>query len=311
MGAGPCVAWRTRGICRRPPVPSPSIGPPCRSGSPWPGTRLFRTNPDQDPDFPQGLDVISPSWFVVQPDGEVENNGSVPYVQGAHRRGAQVWALVHNGFKADRTSVFLNDPRAVARTVARLAAYVELLDLDGINLDFENIADRDRDAYSAFVARVAEALHLQGRKVSVDVTVLSNKPYWSTCYDRKALGELVGLRDGDDLRRALAHQPSGRGSRGVPALGGAGGSVPAPAGPGEQGPPWGLPFYTREWEETPPGGRGFGALQGPLHGLGGPADRGERGPGGVAPLGGAALCGSIARGASATGSGWRTNSPWT
>ena len=213
---------------------------------------VFRTNPDQDPDFPQGLDVISPSWFVVQPDGEVENNGSVPYVQGAHRRGAQVWALVHNGFKADRTSVFLNDPRAVARTVARLAAYVELLDLDGINLDFENIADRDRDAYTAFVARVAEALHLQGRKVSVDVTVLSNKPYWSTCYDRKALGELV------DYVMVMTYDEHWRTSpragsvaslpwveRGVQSL-----LQLVPANKVLLG----VPFYTREWEETPRAG---------------------------------------------------------
>ena len=214
---------------------------------------VFRTNPDQDPDFPQGLDVISPSWFVVQPDGEVENNGSVAYVRGAHLRGAQVWALVHNGFKADRTSVFLNDPRAVARTVARLAAYVELLDLDGINLDFENIADRDRDAYTAFVGRVAEALHRQGRKVSVDVTVLSNKPYWSTCYDRKALGELV------DYVMVMTYDEHWRTSpragsvaslpwveRGVQSL-----LQLVPANKVLLG----VPFYTREWEETPRGGR--------------------------------------------------------
>ena len=208
---------------------------------------LYRTDPHQDPSFPP-VSVVSPSWFRIRPDGEVEFKGRASYVEGAHRLGAQVWPLVNNGFDPSATKTFLNDPAAVNRAVARLAAYAMLFGVDGFNLDFENMDPADRDAYSAFVQAVAERMRPLGRKTSVDVTVESTSAFWSRCYDRRALGEaadyvMVMTYDEHWGRSPVAGSVASlpwvqRGVEGLLR------SVPA------EKLLLGLPFYTREWEET-------------------------------------------------------------
>ncbi|NMA65004.1 MAG: glycoside hydrolase, partial [Clostridiaceae bacterium] len=66
-----------------------------------------------------------------------------------------------------------------------------LYNLDGINLDFENMYKKDRDAYTQFVREFYPLAKEQGLIVSVDVTVPDGSDTWSKCYDRKALSESV------------------------------------------------------------------------------------------------------------------------
>src|SRR5665647_1150627 len=48
--------------------------------------------------------------------------------------------------------------------------YTALYDLDGINIDFENVYDDDKDRLTGFVARLAEKLKEQRVVVSIDTT---------------------------------------------------------------------------------------------------------------------------------------------
>jgi spore germination protein YaaH len=136
--------------------------------------------------------VLSPTWFVLSdPSGTIQSNGEIGYVEAAARRGIRVWALWNNGFDEERTRLFLADPAAQDRAIAGVLSLAAVLGLDGINLDFEKIRDEDRNRYTAFVARVAQACRQAGLFISVDVTMVTNKPLWSSCYDRRALGQTV------------------------------------------------------------------------------------------------------------------------
>ncbi|EHM10666.1 putative glycosyl hydrolase [Thermanaerovibrio velox DSM 12556] len=212
---------------------------------------LYRTDPHLDPSFPS-VSVVSPSWFKVRPDGEVEFTGRLSYVEGAHRLGVRVWPLVHNGFDPGATKAFLNDPTAVNRAVGRIVAYCSLLGLDGINLDFENMDPADKDAYSAFVRAVAERLRPLGLKTSVDVTVESTSAFWSRCYDRRALGEAADYVMVMTYDEHWGKSPVAGSVASLPwvqrGLEGLLRSVP-----GDK-LLLGLPFYTRVWEESPSGG---------------------------------------------------------
>jgi spore germination protein YaaH len=64
----------------------------------------------------------------------------------------------------------LTDPTTRDSTIDALIGLVRRHGYDGINLDFENGAATDRDALTAYVARLGTALHAIGERLSVDVS---------------------------------------------------------------------------------------------------------------------------------------------
>ncbi|MDR3354094.1 MAG: hypothetical protein LBO21_03580, partial [Synergistaceae bacterium] len=100
-------------------------------------------NPDiSSADSLPPVEVLSPTWFALSSEnGDVVNKGSVAYTASAHKNGYRVWALVSNGFKKDRTKKFLASKRAQDVFIARMLAYAAIYGLDGINIDFESVAN--------------------------------------------------------------------------------------------------------------------------------------------------------------------------
>jgi spore germination protein YaaH len=134
----------------------------------------------------KGLDVISPTWFQVKNEnGELINRAYSKYVEWAHGEGYQVWALLSNDFTDTKmTSKLLNNTDSRDNLIREILAYAALYDLDGINIDFENLYQDDRDVFTQFVREISPLLREQGLVVSVDVNDIA-------CYDKKALSEPV------------------------------------------------------------------------------------------------------------------------
>lgn len=140
----------------------------------------------------KGLNVISPTWFeIADEEGNIRNLADANYVKWAHDRGYQVWALISNGFKLDRTHAFLSNYETRQKIIRQMIEYAHLYDLDGYNIDFENVYLKDKELLVQFVRELTPYLHEQGLVVSIDVTTKSNSETWSLFYDRKALGEVV------------------------------------------------------------------------------------------------------------------------
>lgn len=139
-----------------------------------------------------GVNVIAPSWLsIVGGNGYVRSTADLDYVKKAHDKGYMVWALITNSFDPELTHQVLADPAARQYVVQQLLFYAERYSLDGINLDFENVYDADKAALTGFVQEIADGLKGERKIVSMDLTVPSNTPNWSTCYDRKSLGSIV------------------------------------------------------------------------------------------------------------------------
>ena len=141
----------------------------------------------------EGLDVISPTWFRLTGDDRlIESSADLKYVEWAKKNGYRVWALFSNDFK-DRTmtSKILNNSLLREEVIRRILVYAKLFKLDGINVDFENMEQEDRDMFSQFMRELAPLLRQQGLVVSVDVGVPGGSSYYSLCYDRKALARAV------------------------------------------------------------------------------------------------------------------------
>lgn len=144
-------------------------------------------------DTSPGIDIWSPTWFeIIDREGTVKNRANPEYVEWAHSNGWQVWGHVANAFKdIEGTSIILNSTDLRHKVIKQILAYAALYELDGINLDFENIYLKDRDAYTQFVREITPLLREQGLVVSVAVGVPGGSETWSLSHDRKALGETV------------------------------------------------------------------------------------------------------------------------
>lgn len=198
-----------------------------------------------------GIDVLSPSWFIIEnAQGKIKTrHGSVKYVRQAHNKGYQVWALITNNFDPQMTSKLLDNPMARKRVIAQMEQLAKDYELDGFNLDFENINPADKDKLTDFVQEISKALKTQGLIISIDVTIPSNSGYWSKCYDRKAIAEVV------DYMMLMAYDEHGAASE----VSGSVASLPwvevgiqktLQEGVPEKKLILGMPLYMRLWQET-------------------------------------------------------------
>ena len=137
-----------------------------------------------------GVNVVSPCWYEIDNDfGKIKDKSVEGYVERAHAKGYQVWPLITNGFKPDRTKKLLDDENAKKYVIEQLRQQYQKHKFDGINLDFEHIYEADKDRITEFVKQIRKATRQDNLILSMDVTVPKGSPNWSLCFDRKALAE--------------------------------------------------------------------------------------------------------------------------
>jgi spore germination protein YaaH len=139
-----------------------------------------------------GVNVVSPTWFELKDGkGAIRSKADPAYVAWAHKRGYQVWALWSNSFDPDLTTEALSTYETRLNMIRQLLVYAETYNLQGINIDFENVYTKDKENLVQFVREFVPLAHEQGLVVSIDVTPKSNSEMWSAFLDRKALGKVV------------------------------------------------------------------------------------------------------------------------
>lgn len=139
-----------------------------------------------------GVNVVSPCWYVISNEyGKINSKAVEEYVARAHTKGYKVWPLITNGFDPERTKKLLRDENARRYVIQQLLAEAEMHGFDGINLDFENIYQEDKDELTKFVKQIRKATKKKNLKLSIDVTVPNGSPNWSLCFDRKKLAKQV------------------------------------------------------------------------------------------------------------------------
>ncbi|WP_135556838.1 glycosyl hydrolase family 18 protein [Paenibacillus cymbidii] len=155
--------------------------------------QVVTKNPDtkQIPAMP-GLNVISPQWFhLADGDGNLKNLADASFVKWAHEQGYQLWALFSNGFDPKITTDALSSYDKRMKMIKQLVSYVQMYQLQGINIDFENVYLKDKTNVVQFVRELTPFLHEAGVVVSIDVTVRDGSEVYSLFLDRRALGEVV------------------------------------------------------------------------------------------------------------------------
>lgn len=154
----------------------------------WEAVYERKPNPANFGELP-GVNVVSPTWFsIVDVDGNVRSKADKAYVEWAHKQGMEVWALLSNSFDADLTTEALSSYERRMTTIVQMLEYADLYDLDGINIDFENVYTKDGGNVTQFMRELKPMAQAKNLIISIDVTPKSNSEMWSLFLDRKALG---------------------------------------------------------------------------------------------------------------------------
>lgn len=151
---------------------------------------------------PKGVNIISPSCFHISSDElGVEKNEladgisfynslTSSYVNYAKTNNYDIWAMYKTDFTLNTSDKFLNNANSKKKAISLLINYACKYNIAGINFDFENMYEKNRDVFSEHVRKVTLAMHEMGIFVSVDVTRKEKtSSVWSMCYDRAALSE--------------------------------------------------------------------------------------------------------------------------
>lgn len=152
--------------------------------------------PDRTGQTVEGVNVVSPSFFYLdENDGSLKENvgdAGKAYIKWAHSNGYKVWPMISNaeaGIKI--TSNILNSYTKRQSLIQSIVEKCAQYEIDGINVDFENIYKEDKDKYSRFIIELMPRMQEMGIVVSVDVTAPDGDPNWSLCYDRNVLGDVA------------------------------------------------------------------------------------------------------------------------
>lgn len=194
------------------------------------------------------FNTISPTCFYLKDNaGTIESIASRNYVDMAHNAGLKVWGLVEN-MKYNEVSSYevLSYSSKRAHVIQQLLNYASEFNLDGINVDFEQLPTEAGEPFIQFVRELSLEAHKRGLVVSVDnyvpkgytshynrqeqgvfadyVIIMGYDEHYSGSTESGSVASLGFVMDG--IQQTIAEVPCEKVINAVP-------------------------FYTRIWAETP------------------------------------------------------------
>lgn len=161
----------------------------------WDYYSEYATAPDRTGQTIEGVNVVSPSFFAIEKGtGHITENigdSGLKYIEWAHSNGYEVWAMFSNNSLRETTSTIISDFEKRQALIDNIVELVEIYDIDGLNLDFENLNLSDKSNYSRLVIELAPRLKALGKTFSVDVTAPDGSENWSLCFDRNVIGHVA------------------------------------------------------------------------------------------------------------------------
>ncbi len=119
----------------------------------------------------KSINVISPTWFVLTGDaGEFTSFASKDYVNRVHDMGMEVWALISNITNTETLDMYELLSKTTTRTniINNLINTAIEYDLDGINIDFEDIGVDAGEGFIEFIRELSIPCRANGIVLSVD-----------------------------------------------------------------------------------------------------------------------------------------------
>lgn len=121
------------------------------------------------------LNTVSPSYFDLTADGNLKLNAvSTELVSAAHSKGMKVIPFLSNHW--DRTSG-VNALNNIENLSTQIADAIEKYNLDGVNIDIENVTEAHKNAYVELTKTLRQKIPSDKE---VSVAVAANPSGWAT-----------------------------------------------------------------------------------------------------------------------------------
>lgn len=198
----------------------------------------------------EGINTISPTWFkITDNEGNISSFAEKEYVELAHSKGIEVWALIDDFESSVDMYELLSHTGRREHLIEVLMSEVESCDIDGINIDFERIRLDAGPHYVQFIRELSAVCRSKGIVLSVDTTPPTS---YSAYYDRTEQGKVI------DYLIIMAYDEHYSGSSEAGSVSSIGFVQNAVDEALKQVPAErliiGIPFYTRLWKQTSDGG---------------------------------------------------------
>lgn len=156
------------------------------------------------------LDEVSPFWYTTRiSDGSlIADVGArdTELVAEAHKADVLVIPTIHNVNAPEEIVPLLLSPERRAQHIAAIMAEVRAYNYDGIDIDYESLPVESRAAYSAFMQELSDALHAEGKLLTVAVHAKTSEyGGWGGFQDWTLLGKIT------DRVRIMTYDYSWRG----------------------------------------------------------------------------------------------------
>jgi len=123
------------------------------------------------------FDHLSLFWYYLNSEGKIQ-----PYqyakedktiIDFAHKNGIKVGALIANlpdedgSWDSQRVEKVIANPEARKKHIADIVTTLERLNFDGVNIDYEQVDQNQKDNFSLFIKELKEELSKKGKFVGV------------------------------------------------------------------------------------------------------------------------------------------------
>lgn len=112
------------------------------------------------------LDYVSPFWFYIDAQGQIEDKNQNEVTSLLKSRGVKNLPTFRNQANGDDFHGVLADAATRKRAIDNTVRLVDAHGYDGVNIDFEDIKPEDRPNLTRFMADLSTALHAKGKLVT-------------------------------------------------------------------------------------------------------------------------------------------------
>lgn len=134
------------------------------------------------------INEVSPSYFDLTDNGNLKITGAISqdFINAMHEKGVDVVPFLSNHWARQQGRNALNNREKLANQIVEA---IEKYNLDGVNVDLENLTEVDREKYTDFVRILSEKMP-EGKTLAVAVAANPNgyETGWHGSYDYAKLG---------------------------------------------------------------------------------------------------------------------------
>ncbi len=183
------------------------------------------------------MSIIAPTWFSLSDNsGSYRSFATADYVQKAHSRNMEVWAVLDN-FNAGEVSTYeiMSYIGKRQNLINNLMSEVSSLGIDGINLDFELVPNEAVPHYVEFIRELSVACRAAGVVLSVDnyppqggnyygldeqgicvdyVVIMGYDEHWAGCTEAGSVASIGFVEQG--IQMVLKDVPADKIINGIP-----------------------------------------------------------------------------------------------